>query len=95
MTDILVILLPILAGVIIVLAGVYIFLSRKVYAIDDLLGKKCIVSIEVNNFAGRGEVRVGNQTFACRTLFDADLYEVGDKVVVVAIEGPKLVCKKI
>ena len=69
--------------------------SRKRITIDNILGKKCIVTVEVNNFAGRGQVRVGNETFACRTLFDHDLYEVGEKVLVVAVEGPKLVCKRI
>ena len=94
MEDILVILLPVFIIIAVVALVMYLLWLKRTYTIDDMLGKKCIVSVEVNNFAGRGEVRIGRQSFACRTLFDADLYEVGEKVIVVAIEGPKLVCKK-
>ena len=73
----------------------YLICTRKSITIENTLGKKCIVTVEVNNFAGRGQVRVGGETFSCRTLFDEDLFEVGERVVVVAVEGPKLVCKRI
>lgn len=61
---------------------------------DSLLGKKGKVIVEVNNFAGRGQIRLLGESWACRALFDEDLYEVGEKLVVVAVEGVKLVCKK-
>ncbi len=95
MKDILIILVPLIASLFLVLAIIYIISSRRIISIDSALGRKCIVTVEVNNFAGRGQVRIGKQTFACRTLYDEDLYEVGEKVIVVAIEGPKVVCKRI
>ena len=82
-------------AVVIAIVITYIFASRKELAIDSTLGKKCVVTVEVNNFAGRGQVRIGKETFACRTLFDEDIYEIGEKVLVVAIEGAKLVCKRL
>ena len=61
---------------------------------DTLLGKKGRVSVEVNNFAGRGQLRLMGEFWSCRALYDEDLYRVGEKLVVVAVEGVKLVCKK-
>lgn len=62
---------------------------------DSLLGKKGRVSVEVNNFAGRGQIRLMGESWACRALYDEDLYEVGEKLVVVAVEGVRLVCKRV
>ena len=61
---------------------------------ETLLGKKGRVSVEVNNFAGRGQIRLMGESWACRALYDEDYYRVGEKLVVVAVEGVKLVCKK-
>ena len=88
------IIIPIAVLLAILLTLFLLLKARKQITDSDILGKKCIVTVEVNNFAGRGQVRIGNQSWSCRTLFDEDLYEVGESVVVVAIEGAKLVCKK-
>ena len=61
---------------------------------DALLGKKGRVTVEVNNFAGRGQLSLAGESWACRALYDEDLYVVGEKLVVVGVEGVKLVCKK-
>ena len=86
----------IIALAVIAIASFICFLTicKKITTIEHTLGKKCIVTVEVNNFAGRGQVRIGGETFSCRSLFDEDLFEVGERVVVVAVEGPKLVCKR-
>ena len=95
MEDIIVYVLVVLSLILISCIVCFLKCSKKAIDIESTLGRKCIVTVEVNNFAGRGQVRFGKESFSCRTLRDEDLFEVGEKVVVVAVEGPKLVCKRI
>ena len=61
---------------------------------DNIVGKKCIVVEEVNNYAGCGQVKVNGQSWAARSAYDDETFEVGDTLNIVAIEGVRLVCVK-
>lgn len=85
-------------------AGVCVLLAHTVFArwlgivhmrgIEAAVGKKCVVTERIDNSAGRGEARVGTQEWAARSVYDADVYEVGEVLTVVAIEGVRLVCRR-
>lgn len=61
---------------------------------DNIVGKRCVVTEQINNFAGCGQVKVNGQSWAARAAYDEDTFEVGDVLSVVAIEGVRLVCVK-
>ena len=61
---------------------------------DSIIGKRCVVLERVDNFAGCGQVRVNGQSWSARGTRDDDVFEVGDTLSIVAIEGVKLVCVK-
>lgn len=59
-----------------------------------IVGKRCVVTEKIDNFAGCGQVKVGGQIWAARGAFDDDVFEIGDTLSIVAIEGVRLVCVK-
>ena len=61
---------------------------------ENIVGKRCIVTEAVNNLAGCGQVKVNGQSWAARSAYDDEIFEVGDVVNIVAIEGVRLVCVK-
>ena len=61
---------------------------------DHIIGKKCVVVEKIDNFAGCGQVRVNGQSWSARGTMDNDIFEVGETLSIVAIEGVKLVCIK-
>lgn len=63
--------------------------------VDAIVGEKCIVTEKVDTFAGRGQVKVKGQVWSARGAVDEDVFEIGDTLQVIAIEGVKLICKKI
>jgi membrane protein implicated in regulation of membrane protease activity len=60
--------------------------------ISYLVGKKCIVDEEIDNSAGRGQVKINGQAWAARSVSD-EKYEVGKTLVIVAVEGVQLICR--
>ena len=68
--------------------------TKKSYDIDTIVGERCIVTDKIDTFAGRGHAKVKGQIYAARGLYDDDVFEVGETLLIVAIEGVKLVCKK-
>ena len=62
--------------------------------VDRIVGTHCRVIETVDNIAGSGLVRCHGNDWAARTLDDDDIYEAGESVTVVAVEGVRLVCKK-
>lgn len=62
--------------------------------IDAIIGEKCIVTERVDNYAGCGQAKINGQIWSCRSVNDEDVFECGDVLRVVAIEGVKLICKK-
>ena len=68
--------------------------TAKVATIDTIVGEKCVVTEEIDNFAGCGQVRVKGQLWSARGLFDDDVFECGESLRIVAIEGVRAVCKR-
>ncbi len=76
------------------------FLSKKLKKgitktnIDAIIGERCIVTEKIDNFAGCGQAKVKGQIWSARGVGEDDIFEVGEALHVVAIEGVKLICKK-
>ena len=62
--------------------------------IDAIIGEKCMVTEKIDNFAGVGQVKIKGQIWSARGVGDEDVFEPGEILTVVAIEGVKLICKK-
>ena len=62
--------------------------------IDAIIGERCIVTEKIDNYAGCGQVKVKGQIWSARGVGENDIFEVGDVLHVVAIEGVKVICKK-
>ena len=62
--------------------------------IDAIIGEKCIVTERVDNYAGCGQAKIKGQVWSARSVDDNDVFECGEVLRVVAIEGVKLICKK-
>lgn len=86
-----------------VLSGAGIILTKLFFTkhkgdtrtnIDAIIGERCIVTEKIDNFAGCGQVRVNGQIWSARGSAENDVFEVGESLTVVAIEGVKLICKK-
>jgi len=63
--------------------------------IDAIIGEKCVVTERISTFAGCGQAKVKGQLWSARGVNEDDEFEVGEVLKVVAIEGVKLICKKI
>ena len=85
----------------VILYAIYFFIAKKTstqvsqYSPDSLVGERCVVVEKVDNFAGCGLVRVGKQFWSARGAYDDDVFEAGENLTVVAIEGVKLICRKV
>ena len=62
--------------------------------LQTIVGKRCVVVETIDNFAGSGQVRVNGQGWSARAAYDEDVFEIGETLSIVAIEGVKLVCVK-
>ena len=62
--------------------------------IDAIIGERCVVTEKIDNYAGCGQARVKGQIWSARGVFEDDVFEVGEVLNIVAIEGVKLICKK-
>ena len=62
--------------------------------LQTIVGKRCVVVETIDNFAGCGQVRVNGQGWSARAAYDEDVFEIGETLSIVAIEGVKLVCVK-
>ena len=67
---------------------------KKNIGIDTIVGKKCVVTETVDNFAGCGQIKVKGQLWSARGFFDDDVFERGETLRIVAFEGVMAVCKK-
>ena len=87
------------SAVIILLVVAYTMIKRSVNAeknvtIETIVGRSCTVTETIDNFAGCGQIRVCGQLWSARGVYDDDVFEKGESLKVVAIEGVKAVCKK-
>ena len=62
--------------------------------IDAIIGEKCVVNEKIDNLAGCGQVKVNGQIWSARSVDENEVFEAGEVLVIVAIEGVKLICKK-
>ena len=69
-------------------------LESKPATIETIVGEKCVVTEDIDNFAGCGQVRVKGQLWSARGLFEDDVFKSGETLRIVAIEGVRAVCKK-
>ena len=63
-------------------------------SLDEIIGERCKVVETVDNYAGCGLVKIKGQVWSARGVNDDDVFEIGERLLVVAIEGVKLICKK-
>ena len=59
-----------------------------------LIGEKCVVTEKIDNCAGCGQAKIKGQVWSARSVNSDDVFEAGDMLTVVAIEGVKLICRK-
>lgn len=83
-----------IAAVICVAVIIFVRLKSKKYTLETIVGEKCTVIETVDNYAGSGLVKIGNQQWAARGVSDDSVYEIGEVLSIVAIEGVKLICRK-
>jgi membrane protein implicated in regulation of membrane protease activity len=69
--------------------------KKEKFNIDAIIGEKCLVTERIDNIAGRGAVKVKGLEWAARMISDDTVAEAGERVEVLAVEGVKLICKKI
>ena len=62
--------------------------------IEAIVGERCVVTEKIDNFAGCGQAKVKGQIWSARGVNENDVFEVGEVLDIVAIEGVKLICKK-
>ncbi len=61
--------------------------------VESLVGRQAIVTSEIDNLQGIGQVTVGSQEWSARSLDDKQRIAVGSVVVVVSISGVKLIVR--
>lgn len=64
------------------------------FSLDDIIGERCKVVETVDNYIGCGLVKVKGQVWSARGVNDDDIFGIGERLTVVAIEGVKLICRK-
>lgn len=69
-------------------------IQDKETSLDNIVGKRCIVTEKIDSYAGCGQVKVNGQSWAARGVFDDDVFEIGESLKIVAIEGVRLICVK-
>ena len=62
--------------------------------VDSLLGKTAVVTAEIHNLEGRGEVFVNGLTWTARTEKDSEVIPKDAHVEIIAVEGVKLIVRK-
>ena len=63
--------------------------------LDTIVGEKCIVTERIDTFAGCGQAKVKGQVWSALGLDSEDVFEQGEILQIVGIEGVKLICKRI
>lgn len=62
--------------------------------VDSLLGKTAVVTADISNLEGRGEVFVNGLTWTARSEDDSVIIAENTHVVILAVEGVKLIVRK-
>jgi len=61
---------------------------------DALIGRDAVVRETVDGDSGTGLVEIDGNGWAARPVFVDDVYQVGDTVTIVAVEGVKLIVRR-
>jgi membrane protein implicated in regulation of membrane protease activity len=61
--------------------------------VDAIIGKTCLVTEEIRNIEGLGEVRVGGLCWSARAEDETRVIAVGEQVEIVAVQGVKLIVR--
>ena len=59
-----------------------------------IIGERCVVIEKVSESSGSGLVKVKGTQWAARGYYADDVYDVGEVLRVVAVEGVRLICRK-
>ena len=91
--------IAIIAALLIVCAVVIIFIkqytmNKSNFSVDSIVGQRCVVTEKIDNYAGCGQVKIKGQYWSACGFYDDDIFECGDILKIVAIEGVKVVCKR-
>lgn len=62
--------------------------------IEAIIGERCVVTEKIDNYVGCGQVKIKGQIWSARGVDEDSVFEEGDILHVVAIEGVKVICKK-
>jgi membrane protein implicated in regulation of membrane protease activity len=62
--------------------------------IEAIIGEKCVVTERIDNYAGCGQAKIKGQIWSARGAHEDDVFDEGEILTVVAIEGVKLICVK-
>ena len=62
--------------------------------IEAIIGERCVVTEKIDNYAGCGQVKIKGLIWSARGVGEDDVFEEGEILHVVAIEGVKVICKK-
>jgi membrane protein implicated in regulation of membrane protease activity len=62
--------------------------------VDSLIGKTAVVTSEIRNLEGKGEVQVNGLTWTARSAGDLEVIAADSHVTVVAVEGVKLIVEE-
>lgn len=62
--------------------------------VEGLVGRQAIVTSEIDNIQGTGQIIIGGQEWSARSLDDKAKLPVGTVVVIAAISGVKLIVKE-
>ena len=68
--------------------------AKTADGIDAIVGARCIVVERIDGEAGCGQVMVNGQSWSARAVDESAVYEEGEALKVVAVEGVKLICLK-
>ncbi|MBE6635252.1 MAG: hypothetical protein E7617_03530 [Ruminococcaceae bacterium] len=88
-----------IAGALVLLGAVaYIFFkntdSTAPISLDDIVGERCTVLEDIDTYAGCGLVKVRKTQWSARGVDDDDIFEAGEVLTVVAIDGVRLICRR-
>ena len=76
------------------LAVKYFNKDRAKTNIESFIGRTAIVTSEINNIQGIGQVTVGGQEWTARSSSDNIILEIGEITTILAIQGVKLIVEK-
>ena len=72
----------------------YFCFKKTATNVEAVVGEKCVVIERIDNFAGCGQAKVRGQVWSARSIEDEEIFEPGEVLRVVAVEGVRLICKK-